>query len=71
MCTVRKNSPKVLKESNSMISGLNVMLTKKTTLGGYVRYGVVLENPTAHRFRKVMTCRTILEAWKAYKRLAA
>lgn len=70
MCKVSNSHPKVLKETNSIINGLNVMLTVKTTLGGYYRYGVVLTNPYANRFQKVMTCRTILEAWKSYKRLA-
>ena len=59
----------IVKKSESTVCGRNVALTRKTTLAGDVRYGVVLENRRNERHQKVGTFPGILPAWNVYKAL--
>lgn len=67
---MNQNGTKILKQAHSAIlQNLTVMLTMKTTKGGYIRYGVVIADPMARKYQKARTCRTISEAWNTFKYL--
>ena len=59
----------IVKKSDSTVTGRDVVLTRKTTLAGSIRYGVVLEKRRNGRHQKIGTFAGILPAWNVYKAL--
>ena len=56
----------ILKEARSTIHGQKVLLTRKTTKGGNIRHGVILESRDGRRHQKIGTFKGIKDAWKLY-----
>lgn len=65
-----KNGLVIVKKLGSIVRGHNVALTRKTTLTGEIRYGVVLENRRCRSYQKISTFTAILPAWKVFKALS-
>ena len=60
----------IVKIADSMARGQRVLLTRKTTKGGNIRHGVVLEDKRTGRHWKIGSFLGIAPAFKAYKALA-
>ena len=60
----------VKKEANNHI-GFDVTLTRKTTLSGKIKYGVVITNARTGIRTRLRTFNGIGEAWKLYKTMRA
>ena len=58
----------IVKEAQSNVRGSKVLLTRKTTMGGKIRHGVVLEDRRGHKL--VGSYLGIAPAWKVFKALA-
>ena len=59
----------IVKSGDSTVHGCKVILTRKTTLSGKIRHGVVLEKHGRHKL--VGSFEGIAPAFKAYKALCA
>ncbi len=58
----------IVKAADSTVKGCKVILTRKTTLTGEIRHGVVLETRRGGH-RKVGTFESVSPAWRVYKAL--
>ena len=63
------NGLEIVKEAQSNVRGSKVLLTRKTTLSGNVRHGVVLEDRRGWH-KLVGSYLGIAPAWKVFKALA-